>query len=124
MTIDRRRMTGSRNHHAGHSAEAIVEQHYMRSGRRVTDRRWRCASGELDLIAREGDKVIFVEVKAARDFDRAAERLSRHQIERLYAAGAEFLAQMPRGQDTDVRFDVALVDGMGRVQVLENALMM
>jgi putative endonuclease len=40
---------------------------------------------------------------------------------RIYAAAAEFLAGEPNGALTPARFDVALVDGFGRIEVLENA---
>ena len=40
---------------------------------------------------------------------------------RIYAAAEEFLGGEPTGQLTESRFDVALVDAMGRIEVLENA---
>ena len=40
---------------------------------------------------------------------------------RIYGAASEFLAGEPAGQLTEVRFDVALVDAVGRIEVLENA---
>jgi len=42
-------------------------------------------------------------------------------VRRLYATGEEFLATQPDGRLTNVRFDVALVNGSGAVQILENA---
>ena len=85
-------------------------------------RRWRGRSGEIDLVLRDGDGVIVVEVKKSRNFDRAVERLSQRQIGRLLRAGEEFLGTMPRGSLTDIRFDVALVNGHGEIRVIENAL--
>jgi putative endonuclease len=52
----------------------------------------------------------------------AAESLSRAQIARIFCAATEFVAKAPRGSLTDMRFDVALVDEIGRIEVLENAL--
>ena len=49
--------------------------------------------------------------------------MTRPQMDRIYGAGSEFLATQPRGQLTDVRFDLALVDERGRVDVIENAFM-
>jgi putative endonuclease len=40
---------------------------------------------------------------------------------RICTAASEYLAQEPLGQLTPVRFDVALVDGAGRIEILENA---
>ena len=41
---------------------------------------------------------------------------------RLCAAAAEFVGGEPSGQDTEMRFDVALVDGAGRIDIMENAI--
>ena len=83
--------------------------------------RWRGAAGEVDLIFEREGALAIVEVKAAADFARAAESLSARQMGRIMAAAAEYLAGMPLGQATELRFDVALVDGQGRVEVLEAA---
>ncbi|PVA07475.1 YraN family protein [Thalassorhabdomicrobium marinisediminis] len=108
---------------AGQAAEDIVARQYTRSGRPVLARRWRGTYGEIDLVAQDGDGVIFIEVKKSRSHARAAARLTRRQMDRIYGAGSEFLATQPKGQLTDVRFDVALVDDFGRVDVIENAFM-
>ncbi len=114
-------MSGARSYHAGLAAEAMVEQHYARSGRPVCARRWRGSAGEIDLIARNGREVIFIEVKQSKTHARAAEHLSQRQMARIYGAASEFIGGEPDGQRTLVRFDVALVDATGRIEVLENA---
>jgi putative endonuclease len=114
-------MTGLRSYHAGLAAEAAVEQLYTRSGRTVCARRWRGAAGEIDLIARDGDVVIFIEVKQSASHAAAAEHLTPRQRQRLYASASDFLTGEPAGQATPSRFDVALVDGSGRIEILENA---
>ena len=114
-------MSGLTSYHAGLVAEEAVEKHYARNGHEIVGRRWRGSGGEIDLIARDGDGLIFIEVKKSRDFARAAERVSRRQMQRIYATASEYLAGEPNGQDTDVRFDVALMDLSGQIQVIENA---
>lgn len=94
---------------------------YERSGHEVTEMRWRGRSGEIDLVARDGEGFVFVEVKTAGSFERAADRLGARQIRRVTTAAMEYLADAPRGLMTQMRFDLALVDGQGRVRVLENA---
>lgn len=69
------------------------------------------AAPEIDLILRDGAALIFVEVKQSRSFARAAESLSARQMQRIYRSAEEFLAGEPAGSLTEVRFDVALVDG-------------
>ena len=73
------------------------------------------------MIAHDGDGLVFVEVKRSSDFDRAAARVSSRQMKRLYASAEEYLGQMPNGSLTDVRFDVALVNSLGEVRIIENA---
>jgi putative endonuclease len=116
-----RARSGALNHVVGQSAEEIVERHYALQGQPVAERRWRGSAGEIDLVARDGAGLIFVEVKRARDFALAAERVTLRQMRRICEAASEYLGRMPLGQATEVRFDVALVDGLGRVQVVENA---
>ncbi len=102
-------------------AEDGVARAYEAKGCAIAKRRWRSPFGEVDLIAREGATVVVVEVKKARRLDDAAHRLSRRQMDRLCAAAAAFCEGEPKGALTDLRFDLALVDGMGRVRVIENA---
>ncbi len=60
-------------------------------------------------------------LKQSKTHAMAAEHLTARQMARIYGAASEFLAGEPAGQMTEVRFDVALVDAVGRIEVLENA---
>lgn len=120
-TVASRVMSGRLAYHAGLAAEDIVAQDYARRGRPVAHRRWRGVAGEIDLIARDGACVVFIEVKKSKTFDLAAERLGRRQMDRLCNAACEFLDSEPRGSLTEMRFDLALIDGLGRMQIIENA---
>lgn len=111
------------NYHAGLAAEAIVESDYERRGRPVADRRWRGRGGEIDLIFREDDGLIFVEVKKSKTHEQALRRVSRDQMDRLCHAASEYVANEPKGQLTNMRFDVATVDAAGTVRIIENAFM-
>lgn len=107
--------------HAGMAAEASVAQDYERRGFTIASRRWRGRSGEVDLILRDGQGLIFVEVKQSRSFDRAAHRITPRQMQRICSCAEEFVAGEPLGSLTDVRFDVALVNGHGEMRIIENA---
>ena len=106
--------------HGGAAAEAVVERRY--AGCEPVARRWRGSGGEIDLILREGDAFIFVEVKKSRSFEQAACRITPKQTRRIFETAMEFVALQPAGLLRDMRFDVALVDGVGDVSVIENAL--
>ena len=116
-----RRLRGQMAYHAGEAAEQRIAQEYERRGFVVACRRWRGGGGEVDLITRNKDGLVFVEVKQGRTLARAAERITRRQMERIYASASQFLENEPLGQLTNVRFDVALVDGQGQYEILENA---
>ena len=116
-----RKIKGAVAYHAGCAAEAAVARAYEVGGRSIAARRWRGQSGEIDLIARDGGDVIFIEVKQSRSHAQAAEHLTVRQMARIYHAAAEFLAGEPLGQLTPSRFDEALVDEQGRIEILENA---
>lgn len=117
-----KRGRGLRNHLNGSAAEQSVLRCYLAAGFALLAQRWRGRGAEIDLILRRGDEVIFVEVKTARTFDTALSYLMPHQVARLMAAGTEFLGTQPLGLQTPARFDVAVVNAVGDVSVLENAL--
>ena len=112
---------GSMSYHAGLSAEHQIADDYAKRGYPTACQRWRGTAGEVDLIAEDGEGLIFIEVKKSRFFDRAAARVTPRQMQRVYNTAAEFLATMPRGQLTDVRFDVAMVNDQGQIKIVENA---
>ena len=116
-----RKARGLTNYLAGHAAEASVARHYEDRGIAICARNWRGITGEIDLIGRCGDDVIFVEVKKSRSHDLAASHISAAQIRRIFATVDEFLAGEPKGLLTDVRIVLALVDDQGRIDIVENA---
>ena len=120
MTLERRRR-GQRNYHAGCAAEDSVARDYAGRGALLRETRWRGQGGEVDLIVEDGEDVVFVEVKRARDFATAAQALGERQIRRICDAAAEYVGRLPRGLLTPMRFDLALVDAQGRVSVIPNA---
>lgn len=72
-------------------------------------RNWRCKFGELDLVMREGDTVVFVEVRARRSgADAAFLSVDRHKQDKLRSAMQAYLSA--RGwDDAVVRLDVIAV---------------
>lgn len=105
----------------GQSAETAVMADYRARGYQVLAQRWRGAGGEIDLILLGDTGLIFVEVKAARSHDAASFRLTRRQMGRIRLSALQFCDTQPLGGLTPIRFDLATVDQVGRVSVLENA---
>jgi putative endonuclease len=116
-------MSGLRSHLSGKAAEDGVMRAYSDKGYRLMCRRWRGAGGEIDLVLSRDDEVVFVEVKSSGTLAEAAQRLSQRQIGRLLASAEAALGYFGRGSLTPMRFDVALVDRAGRIDVIPNALM-
>lgn len=114
-------MTGVTGYYSGLAAEGAVERHYQRSGHAIAARRWRGSRGEIDLVARGENGLVFIEVKKSRTFARAAERITVRQMARIHTSAREFLAGEPHGQDSLARFDVALVNQAGQIEIIQNA---
>ncbi|MFW2541297.1 YraN family protein [Primorskyibacter sp. 2E107] len=99
-----------------------MSRDYERRGYPELCRRWRGKGGEIDLIFRNGEGLVFVEVKSSATLEKAARSLSAHQIARLHRSAEEFLGTQPRGTLTEMRFDVALVNRRGEISIIENAI--
>ncbi|MGZ9811836.1 YraN family protein [Pseudoroseicyclus sp. H15] len=122
QTAHARARRGARNHLAGMAAEEIVARHYQADGHEIHACRWRGQGGEIDLVAEDGEELVFIEVKAAASHEAAALRVTPRQQQRIMQAACEYIARLPRGLLTPMRVDVALVDGTGRVACLHNAI--
>ncbi|MBE0453148.1 YraN family protein [Roseovarius autotrophicus] len=112
---------GRRAFLSGQAAEDMVAQLYEGRGVTVLARRWRGISGEIDLVLRAPDTYVFCEVKRAATHDLALQRLRQGQLQRIYHAASEYVGLTPEGQLAPVRFDVATVDAIGAVDILEAA---
>jgi putative endonuclease len=94
----------------GAYGERLAVEHLVKAGMVVLDRNWRTATGEIDIVARDGDVLVLCEVKTRRGlgFGTPAEAVGRRKLARLRRLAAEWLAQTgvrPR----EVRFDVVEV---------------
>lgn len=119
--VDPRTFRGMVAYSSGRMAEESVVRDYRHRGYEVVAQRWRGKGGEIDLILFKDDEYVFVEVKKARFHDQAAERIGYRQIMRICNAALEFCERLSTGLLTAMRFDAALVDQYGRVEIRENA---
>ena len=72
----------------GLSAESRAAALLLAKGFRIAARRWRCPAGEIDIVARRGKLLIFVEVKARARLDDAAYSVTERQQRRVAAAAS------------------------------------
>ena len=110
----------------GKSGENYACRELERRGYAIVARRFRTRSGELDIIAREGETLVFVEVKARRTtrYGTPVEGVTALKRRRLLKMAAEYV--LLRGVcNASCRFDiVSVLFGEGlrpRVEVLKNA---
>ncbi len=112
---------GRRNHLSGLAAEDAIARDYQRRGYGLVAQRWRGPGGEIDLILRKGEEVVFVEVKQSRSLDQASHPITPRQMARTCLSAEAFLSGEPAGTLTPARFDAAFADGTGRFCIIENA---
>jgi putative endonuclease len=93
----------------GHVAEWFAAGALMAKGFRIVALRHRTKLGEIDLIARRGDLVLIVEVKARRTLIEAMEAVARTSERRIEAAADLWLARQPDFGRLSVRFDMVAV---------------
>ena len=95
----------------GEAAESLAADFLQRRGLTVLERNYRCRFGEIDLVARSGELLVFVEVRArtSEAFGGAAGSITATKRRRLVAAARHYLAT--HQADRACRFDVVLVRG-------------
>ncbi len=79
----------------GHVAEIIAAMLLRLKGWQILARRWQSGQGEVDLIARRGRVVIFVEVKYRKTLAQGREAISETQWRRIETAADIFMARQP-----------------------------
>ncbi len=91
----------------GHRGERIAAAYLTDAGLLVLDRNWRCREGELDIVARDGDALVFCEVKTRRGvgFGHPVEAVTATKQRRLRTLAQRWLAAHEE-HAPDLRFDV------------------
>jgi putative endonuclease len=94
----------------GAYGERLAVRHLVAAGMVLLDRNWRSGTGEIDIVARDGDVVVFCEVKTRRGpgFGTPAEAVNARKVARLRRLAAEWLAHA-RVRPREIRFDVIAV---------------
>lgn len=93
----------------GRWAERLASFWLFLQGYRILERSYRTAAGEIDLIARRGKLLVFVEVKARSSLDVAQAAIAPRQKQRIQRAAAIFLQRHARLSACDCRFDAILI---------------
>ncbi|BCH28395.1 UPF0102 protein [Mesorhizobium sp. L-8-10] len=98
-----------RAYRRGHRSEWIAALALLVKGYRIVARRFRTKLGEIDLVARRGDLVIIVEVKARPTLAEAMDAIGWASQRRIEAAADLWLARQPDHGRLSMRFDMVAV---------------
>jgi putative endonuclease len=93
----------------GLSAESRAAAYLMANGYRILAKRFRTPYGEIDLVARRRNLLVFVEVKARASLDEAAYAVTPRQQARIIDAAQAWLMAHPEHAEFELRFDAMLI---------------
>jgi putative endonuclease len=95
----------------GRAGEEHAVRFLQAGGLQVLDRNWRCREGEIDVVAREGDALVVVEVKtrSGRSHGSAMEAVGPVKLARLRRLACRWLAAQNQSFDS-VRIDVVALE--------------
>jgi putative endonuclease len=104
----------------GPAGEKAAARHLRSHGYRILARNFRAAGAEVDLVALDGETLVFVEVKTRMGGSRGTpqEAVDQRKQERIRRAGAIFAARN-RAHGRSIRFDVIAVTGEGKARRFE-----
>ena len=96
----------------GKTGEDLAVDALASRGYAILDRRYRTRHGEIDIVARDGETIVFVEVKAkdTAEFGSAAEAVDARKQRRIASMAVDYLARN-RLTKRPCRFDVVAIDG-------------
>ncbi len=105
----------------GAQAEHVAAQYLQRHGLTLVETNYRCRFGEIDLVLRDKETLVFAEVRlrSRSDFGGAAASIDVHKQQRLALTAQHYLASLPR--IPPCRFDALLLDGAGNIDWVKNA---
>ncbi len=104
----------------GEEAERLARDFLRQQGYEIIAERYRWRGGEIDLIARDGDQLVFIEVRSRSKelFGLPEETITHQKRHKILLTAQHYLARYPT--HLDVRFDVVALSG-GRLRLYKDA---
>jgi putative endonuclease len=119
---------GPRRRRFGDFGERVAASHLEKQGYEILERNWSTREGEIDIIAKLGDTLLFVEVRSrqGRNFGLPEESITGRKASHVRAAAAAYAQEHPEAP-ANQRIDVVVLelDAKGRVmrvEQIENAI--
>ncbi len=109
----------------GRESEKRAARFLVKNGYRILEKNYRCRQGEIDLVARHGDTLVFCEVKArsTASFGTPLAGVTGMKRQKIRKAAEHYLVKN-RLKDVDCRFDVVAIDESGpetSIEITRNA---
>jgi putative endonuclease len=116
------------NREIGSLGEKLASDFLYRNGYDIVETNFRCLEGEIDIVARDGDTLVFVEVRTrtGRGFGTPEESITPAKMARLRAAAARY-GESRLGLPESWRIDVIAIEmdrrgRVSRIDLVENAV--
>lgn len=93
----------------GRSGEERAARYLKRRGYQLLERNVRAGRGELDIVARKGELLAFVEVKSHRSREQGILAVHADKCERLRSAASAYLGRHPQFATLQCRFDLIIL---------------
>ncbi|HUU73915.1 MAG TPA: YraN family protein [Burkholderiales bacterium] len=105
----------------GLEAEELAFEYLRSQGLTAVERNYRCRLGEIDLIMRDGETLVFVEVRmrASSNFGGALESIDARKQRKLLSAARHYIGAL--GKIPNCRFDAVLLNGDNHIDWIPNA---
>ncbi|MDZ7722365.1 MAG: YraN family protein [candidate division KSB1 bacterium] len=115
-------MTASNSKKTGTQGEALAAEYLERKGYDIQERNYHGAGGEIDIICRDRDVLVFIEVKSrkSKSFGDPLEWVNARKQERIGETANEYMSRQEN--ELDCRFDIVTVDlSCMQIEHFENA---
>ena len=115
------------NKEIGQNGEERATQYLLEKGYEIIERNYKTKSGEIDIIAKKAETVVFVEVKTLPQAtpDMLSSVLNQQKLKRILKTSKRFLLNHRQYSNSYIRYDVIVLDmqGLPEVYHIENAFM-
>lgn len=108
------------SHARGLWAELLAILYLFFKGYNILVWRYKTRLGEIDIIARKGEALVFIEVKARADMDDALQSVTPRMRQRIGRAARHYVSAHQRNSFLNLRYDLIAISGF-KIQHLDNA---
>ncbi|MGN0395795.1 MAG: YraN family protein [Coprococcus sp.] len=107
----------------GNEYEEIAAEYLKNKGYMILDRNYRINKGEIDIVAKDGEYIVFIEVKYRHNFNKgyAEEAVDIRKQRQISDVSIFYLNSRGYGTDISCRYDVITVSGNKTINHIENA---